>query len=681
MEASAAFWCLVLLASGSLVFCTKQRSISAPMVVLRGNSAILKCSFPDLSPDDAVTWVATPRNVISVGKKVSTKYRRHRVVGDYKRGEYNLVINNLQLEDGGEYRCSTLEGATKEVKLVVVAPLSAPPKISGGEIPAKTGESLHLTCRSVGGNPLPQLKWYNGTKLYSDVTVVYNRDYDEVSAKLVLAKVSKWDHSSNFTCVADQGYPGVVGPKFSSRTLKIHYSPSVKILQPSIHAREGETVNLTCAVDSNPAAVVTWKKLGEAMSGFGGNGGHILRIPKLNRRDSGVYQCTADNGIYPIGMGTATVDVLYPPTIDPAIEAEVTVLYGTDDFVLKCLATGNPKPRIRWRRKDTSLYWENPLRFHRVRYDVEGKYECVATSKGFPETTKTSFINVVGRPSIQGRAVKMAVRKGSTARLVCDVIADPVPGKIDWLWRNKNGVENVINVLDESVMLDEKITPQGKMGFLAVKNVDEDREGTYECRASNMFGLAQKEIQLQVSGTQHALGAIVATTVTVVLLAVMIVIGVVLARSKGLICLQKKPEIPRVRASRSSAAHAKYGRKLGHGTNDSGIEDLELHEVDGTLKPRPPPRADKDWASVGLSYSGLVHSATLPPYATVERQRPEGGDTERQEAEADIEWQLTVEPPEPPPKENVRHLVKHATTAGNRNSAAAGDQSGGCEIV
>ncbi|XP_078617517.1 uncharacterized protein LOC144885470 [Branchiostoma floridae x Branchiostoma japonicum] len=151
-------------------------------------------------------------------------------------------------------------------------------------------------------------------------------------------------------------------------------------------------------------------------------------------------------------------------------------------------------------------------------------------------------------------------------------------------------------------------------------------------------------------------------------------------------------EVPRVRASRSAAAHGKYGRKLGHGTNDSGIEDLELHEVDGTLKPRPPPRADKDWASVGLSYSGLVHSATLPPYATVERQRPEGGDTERQETQADIEWQLTVEPPEPPPKENVRHLVKHATTAANRNSTAAANRnstaaedhsggSGGCEIV
>ncbi|CAH1270863.1 DAPK1, partial [Branchiostoma lanceolatum] len=52
------------------------------------------------------------------------------------------------------------------------------------------------------------------------------------------------------------------------------------------------------------------------------------------------------------------------------------------------------KPR--WRRKDTSLYWDNPLRFHRVRYDVQGTYQCVAASDGFREVTKDVFIDVVG---------------------------------------------------------------------------------------------------------------------------------------------------------------------------------------------------------------------------------------------------------------------------------------------
>ncbi|XP_078608377.1 uncharacterized protein LOC144880191 [Branchiostoma floridae x Branchiostoma japonicum] len=67
--------------------------------------------------------------------------------------------------------------------------------------------------------------------------------------------------------------------------------------------------------------------------------------------------------------------------------------------------------------------------------------------------------------------------------------------------------------------------------------------------------------------------------------------------------------------------------RLRHpGTNDSGVEDLELQELDGTLKPRPPPRAGKEWTSVGLSYTGLAHSNTLPAYSTVERHKPDGED-------------------------------------------------------
>ena len=78
------------------------------------------------------------------------------------------------------------------------------------------------------------------------------------------------------------------------------------------------------------------------------------------------------------------------------MEDKVTMQFGQDDRYLQCIADGNPKPHIRWRRKDTSLYWDNPLRFHRVRYDVQGTYQCVAASDGFQEVTKDVFIDVVG---------------------------------------------------------------------------------------------------------------------------------------------------------------------------------------------------------------------------------------------------------------------------------------------
>ena len=79
------------------------------------------------------------------------------------------------------------------------------------------------------------------------------------------------------------------------------------------------------------------------------------------------------------------------------MEKKVTVLQGDEDFILKCLVDGNPKPQVKWRRKDTNLYWENPLRFHKVHYNVEGMYQCVAVSDGFTPKTKDVFIDVIGK--------------------------------------------------------------------------------------------------------------------------------------------------------------------------------------------------------------------------------------------------------------------------------------------
>ena len=38
---------------------------------------------------------------------------------------------------------------------------------------------------------------------------------------------------------------------------------------------------------------------------------------------------------------------------------------------------------------------------------------------------------------------------------------------------------------------------------------------------------------------------------------------------------------------------------------------IEIHEMNGTLKPRPPPRVDKEWTAIGLSYPGMKCTFSL----------------------------------------------------------------------
>ncbi|KAI8490880.1 hypothetical protein Bbelb_312990 [Branchiostoma belcheri] len=580
------------------LFGASYRTRPQPTEVLQGQTVTMSCSFDGLADDDTVFWQGGPEDkIIAFGRTVPKVYRRHRITGDASRGEYNLEITGVKLEDDGKYSCYTDPKSAADTILTVVVPMTGPPAVKGGELSVTSGDQLSLTCRASGGHPAPRLTWLNGTHRFrtvdypepcSDVvlgsprisrTVIYpepcsdvvldsprvsrtepganliswiRRDYPEKDAsvstedqslELFLPRVTKWDHGANFTCRADQGFPQLARPKASSRILRVKYPPAVSVPSPSVHVREGEPASLSCMVDSNPKATVTWRKVGGAIPILNMMRDHVLHLPKVSRHDGGLYHCDANNGVLPKGTGTVTLQVYYPPVIEatmedqvtilygkedryemlfcspdrpscdrgyhggpdpPLIEAtmedQVTMLYGQDDQSLQCLADGNPKPHIRWRRKDTSLYWDNPLRFHRVRYDVQGTYQCVAASDGFREVTKDVYVDVVGKPSIQRGQPAVTVAAGNTARFHCEILADPLPGRVSWFRQSmrRRGEETVVMATEVGVSITENPVDDGTSSTLLLKDVGKSQEGTYICQAANMFGEARREIRLQV---------------------------------------------------------------------------------------------------------------------------------------------------------------------------------------
>ncbi|XP_078667171.1 irregular chiasm C-roughest protein-like [Branchiostoma floridae x Branchiostoma belcheri] len=629
-------WVLLLISFAlGTVAGASYRTRPQPTAVLQGQTVTLTCAFDGLADDDTVIWEGGPDDkTIAFGRNVLKVYRRHRITGDASRGEYNLEIMGVKLEDDGKYSCYTDPKSAADAILTVVVPMTGPPAVKGGELPVTSGDLLSLTCRASGGHPAPRITWLNGTHRFRDASV----SNEDQSLELFLPRVTKWDHGANFTCRADQGFPQLARPKASSRILRVKYPPAVSVPSPSVHVREGEPASLSCMVDSNPKATVTWRKVGGAIPILNMMRDHVLHLPKVSRHDGGLYHCDANNGVLPKGTGTVTLQVYYPPVIEATMEDQVTMLYGQDDQSLRCLADGNPKPHIRWRRKDTSLYWDNPLRFHRVRYDVQGTYQCVAASDGFQEVTKDVYVDVVGKPSIQRGQPAVTVASGNTARFHCEILADPLPGRVSWFRQSmrRRGEETVVMATEVGVSITENPVDDGTSSTLLLKDVGKSQEGTYICQAANMFGEARREIRLQVFDNSGSL-VIICVSMATAGLGILAGILVCVAVKKRWICREKKRAPPPLLSARSLAAVPsgrsvsavpKPGKRLGHGTNDSGVEDLELQELDGTLKPRPPPRGDKQWTNVGLSYSELAHAhaTTLPPYTTVERHRPDGED-------------------------------------------------------
>ncbi|KAI8491349.1 hypothetical protein Bbelb_309820 [Branchiostoma belcheri] len=730
----------------------RQRPESA--AVLRGQTAVMKCAFSGLAEDDTVIWQGGPDDkTISYGRNVLKAYRRHKIVGDSSKGEFNLEIRNVLLKDDGKYSCYTHPDNTADATLTVVVPMPNPPTVSGGELPVTSGDQLSLTCRASGGHPAPRLTWLNGTEPFRSATMATTEDQ---SLELFLPRVTKWDHGANFTCRADQGFPQLARPKSSSRILRVKcefvnraqpvlcqnririrhgsglslHPPAVSVPSPSVHVREGEPASLSCMVDSNPKATVTWRKLGDSLRSFNmprlqnPAGAGLGYIPGGHRRQSfstpnikakfprpGITCCTcprrpgmtADCTIVKRITGSLRwgselspcKSTVNPPEIDGSMEDQVTMQFGQDDRFLQCLADGNPKPHIRWRRKDTSLYWDNPLRFHRVRYDVQGTYQCVAASDGFQEVTKDVYVDVVGKPSIHSGLAAVTVAQGGNARLHCEILGDPLPSHVTWFWRNKHSAEIVVMATDGGMSIVEKATDDGTSSTLLLKDVGKSQEGTYICQAANMFGEARREIHLEVTGSHGSLVAISVSMATVVL-GIVAAAVVCVAVKKRWVCGDSKQDPPplpsgrslaAVPSGRSVSAVPKPGKRLGHGTNDSGVEDLELQELDGTLKPRPPPRGDKQWTNVGLSYSRLAHAhaTTLPPYTTVERHRPDGEDI-RACAREDIPEEAIMPDPEytavvVAPPTDKRRWSRQAASSGSRVSCSVRDNDNQADSI
>lgn len=104
---------------------------------------------------------------------------------------------------------------------------------------------------------------------------------------------------------------------------------------------------LTCNVDSNPPAVITW--LRDTSSQVIGRE-KVLKAPLLTESDFGIYSCVAAAPGYP----PIRKDMKILQKSRPSISAEASVYAGQGDSSaqIKCVINGLPLPE--------SIRWTNP---------------------------------------------------------------------------------------------------------------------------------------------------------------------------------------------------------------------------------------------------------------------------------------------------------------------------------
>ena len=123
-----------------------------------------------------------------------------------------------------------------------------------------------------------------------------------------------------------------------------------------------------------------------------------LSIINTQKKDSGLYKCTASNKL---GHDSAVtyLNVVELPhfTVRPPSQLEVDI---TKNVTILCQATGDPQPKITWIKESGELPVgrskvgvNGTLKIWNLKEEDSGKYTCVASSNGCSEALAVTQLN------------------------------------------------------------------------------------------------------------------------------------------------------------------------------------------------------------------------------------------------------------------------------------------------
>nr|BAJ22069.1 roundabout [Dugesia japonica] len=273
--------------------------------------------------------------------------------------------------------------------------------------------------------------------------------------------------------------------------------------EPKI-ASVGETVLMECKPPKGiPKPSVIWKFNGNVIEvnkriKILDNGN--LRIDKATRKDSGRYNCVAKNFADERDSSSAMLTVRQKPQFKIApsnIEVKVN-----EAAVFPCVAEGDPKPTIVWRRDNQKkipssraiLLDNKGMQISKVQLSDMGNYICHASnSAGHLEAY--ARLSVVSTPGFLETPENQKVRVGDTAKFNCRVTGSPQP-TIIW---GHNGDHFIAD--EENSRRGERIQIS-KDGTLIISPVKISDSGKYECKASSYTGKIQSSAYLNVIDSQ-----------------------------------------------------------------------------------------------------------------------------------------------------------------------------------
>uniref|UniRef100_A0AAQ6AN97 Ig-like domain-containing protein n=1 Tax=Amphiprion ocellaris TaxID=80972 RepID=A0AAQ6AN97_AMPOC len=302
---------------------------------------------------------------------------------DVRQNNCSIIINNLSDSDSGSYQLRVngywygspdgytfLPRATVSVKGLTQKPSVMIPPLTEGKL-----TTLACTAPGLCSGSRPKISWTwtegNDSYITRNITAVKTESLTAVtkrhSSSLTISPSAE-HHGTNITCkVSFKGGPTTE----ETLTLNVNYVKDIQITTDT-SVKEGESLNLTCSVESFPPSVIMWTKFTEEKMQNGTetnlqnntltelqndtetylqetSGMSSFTISNVTVEDSGQYICTAKH-LNNTLKEKVNVTVTYKRK--PAITGDTTVKAG-DALNLTCSVESFPPSLVMWRKLPT----------------------------------------------------------------------------------------------------------------------------------------------------------------------------------------------------------------------------------------------------------------------------------------------------------------------------------------
>ncbi|XP_062401755.1 neural cell adhesion molecule L1-like protein isoform X2 [Sardina pilchardus] len=422
--------------------------------------------------------------------QVFDPFQDPRLLAEEGSGTFIIPNSGNLTEFQGNYRCyasNKLGTAISEEIEFVVPHVPKFPKEKIDPIVVEEGQPVILKCDPPKGIPPLQIYWMTMGLQHIEqderVTMGLNGDLYFANA---LLKDSRTDYCcfASFTRIRTIVQKTAMSLVVKNTNFILKSKPS--LLSPSgdrtyTHLVKGEELLLECIAAGFPTPKVEWFKVGHGLPdrAIVDNHGKVLRIPEVQQEDDGQYKCKAKNSH---GDASHSFHVLVEEPPQWVVKPESQLKEIGSNVLIKCSATGNPKPTVSWSVNGRPLkdvpsvnrkVFEDKIILQGAGASDSAVYQCEASNKhGVILANANIMIMNLPPVIVTEDGLQYSAVQGKSVLLQCKTFGSPPPSTT---WYKEDAMESQRFRLHTN-------------GSLEIFRVEEGDMGTFSCTAKNKEG-------------------------------------------------------------------------------------------------------------------------------------------------------------------------------------------------